>query len=106
MISLEQFHGNIWKLFFSSKKTLGEALEAFESLTIESKTLISLVAFRIEESELINIQNGKTSFTLEMDLEELEYFSLLLKQKEEEGFFDKEISESEMFEIMMNDHTK
>lgn len=45
MISLEQFHENIWKLFFSNKKTLGEALEAFEILTIESKTLIFISGF-------------------------------------------------------------
>ena len=106
MISLEQFHENIWKLFFSNKKTLGEALEAFEILTIESKTLISLVAFRIEKSELIDFQTEKKSFQLKMDPEELEYFSLLFKQKEKEGFFDNEVYESEILKIIMNDNTE
>ena len=106
MISLEQFHENIWKLFFNRKKTLDEALEAFEMMTIESKTLISMMAFRIKKSELINIQNGNTPFSLKMDPEEIEYFSLLFKQKEKEGFFDKEISEAEMFEIIMNGNTE
>ena len=103
MVSLEQFHENIWKMFFSSKKTLEEALEVYESMSIESKSIIALIAFNKDSGKFTKDKNGNDVFELSADPEYVQNFTLLCKQKEEEGFFDNEVSEVEKLNLIFEE---
>lgn len=98
MISLEQFHENIWKMFFSSKKTLEEALDVYESMSIESKAMISMMAFRKDEGKIQKDKDGNETIVMEMTPEEIEKFTLLCKQKEQEGYFDNDVADEKIKE--------
>ncbi len=100
MVSLEQFHKNIWELFFYEKKTLEEALEVYESMSIESKSMIGIIAYRRDE---VVLEKDKNDFEIIIDKEELENFICLCIEKEKGGSFDKELSEIEMFNIIFNE---
>ena len=106
MVSLEQFHENLWKTFFSSKKTLEEALAVFENMSMESKALMSFMAFKKDKCKKGKDKNGEECIEFTADPEELEHFTLLCMQKEKEGYFNKELSEVEIFNLAFDNLLK
>lgn len=87
MITLEEFNQNIWK-FFNSKKTLEEALEAFGDLSIESKSVMAMLAFKMADMKPTIGKKGEEQLELTIGVEELKHFASLCKQKEQEGWFN------------------
>jgi hypothetical protein len=57
----------------------------------------------MDKSKIEKDSDGKDKLSLEMPVEDVQNFTLLCMQKEKEGYFDKEISEAEMFNMIFND---
>jgi hypothetical protein len=87
LIGIEEYHDNIRKILH--KDTISEAIDELEKLEEDSKALICLMAFRMEENE-----DGK--ITGEIAVEELENFLGFANSKAGKDFFNKDITFEEI----------